>query len=180
MTRTGALLVLLGICACTSSTAPTVATVTVAPPAALPSAQPESPPEPALVDPPSDTTPAPEVFAQGKVTLVHFFASWCDPCKKSMPMLDDFYKSHAGRVAVVAIGEDDDEADMRAFVSQKAIVFPVLWDHAKSRAMRWHPTTMPTTFVVDKHGALRYTHAGYRDEDGDTLQSEIKGLLAER
>lgn len=122
---------------------------------------------------------APEVIAAGKVTVVHFFASWCAPCKKSIPELDALYAKHSGRVAAVGIGEDDDESDMRAFVASEHASFTVLFDSAKAKAGRWKPATMPTTYVVDKHGMLRYTHAGYHDGDAATLETEVQSLLAE-
>ncbi len=138
------------------------------------------PPSPPTHDVAAGASAAPEILAPGKVTLVHFFASWCTPCVKSMPDLEVIYKRHGGRVAIVAFGEDDDEGDMRRFVAQVGVVFTVLWDGAKARAMRWRPSTMPATYVVDKRGSTRFTHAGYRDGDGDTLEAEVESLLAER
>jgi len=122
---------------------------------------------------------APEVLAPGKVTVVHFFASWCAPCKKAIPELDALYAKHTGRVAAVGIGEDDDESDMRAFVAQTHASFTMLFDSAKSKASRWKPQSMPTTYIVDKHGMLRYTHAGYHEGEASTLESEVQALLAE-
>jgi thiol-disulfide isomerase/thioredoxin len=122
---------------------------------------------------------APEVLAPGKVTVVHFFASWCAPCAKAIPELDALYAKHTGRVATVGIGEDDDESDMRAFVANTHASFTMLFDSAKSKASRWKPTTMPTTYIVDKHGMLRYTHAGYHDGEASTLETEVQALLAE-
>jgi thiol-disulfide isomerase/thioredoxin len=155
-----------------------VATVTVPAPSVLPTvtAEPAPPPMPTY----GEVGPAaPEVLAPSKVTLVHFFASWCMPCTKSLPQLDAVYRRHAGRVAVIAVGEDDDEADMRSFVSQIGVVYTVLWDSAKAKASRWRVNTMPVTYVVDKHGALRFTHAGYREGDAETLEKEAATLLAE-
>ncbi len=167
------------IVACGGSRDVPVASVTVAP---LP-----PPPVTATVEvatpPPSvptaNASAAPEVLAPGKVTLVHFFASWCEPCKKSLPELDAIYKRHSGRLAVVAIGEDDDEGDMRAFVTRVAVVYTVLWDGAKAKASRWRPMSMPSTYVVDKRGSTRFTHAGYHDGEDATLESEVQSLLAE-
>jgi len=128
--------------------------------------------------PPKGDT-APEVLAPGKVTVVHFFASWCAPCTKSIPELDALYAKHSGRIAAIGIGEDDDESDMRAFVANLHASFTMLFDSARAKAGRWKPATMPTTYVVDKHGQLRYTHAGYHDGEDSTLETEVRTLLAE-
>jgi cytochrome c biogenesis protein CcmG/thiol:disulfide interchange protein DsbE len=127
----------------------------------------------------SATTPAPDVLAAGKVTVVHFFASWCTPCAKSMPELDALYKRHSGAAAVFAIGEDDDEPSMRAFVARLGVTYTVRWDGTKAQAGRWHVNAMPSTYVVDKHGAVRFTHAGYTTGDGATLETEVAALIAE-
>ena len=131
----------------------------------------------ATATPKGDT--APEVLAPGKVTIVTFFASWCFPCKKSIPEIDALYAKHSGRVAAIGIGEDDDESDMRAYVAVLHPSFTMLFDSAKAKAGRWKPTTMPTTYIVDKHGMLRFTHAGYHDGEDATFETEVQSLVAE-
>jgi thiol-disulfide isomerase/thioredoxin len=160
--------------ACGGTKAPATVTVEPLPPHVTTDAPP-------LVQPtiPPNADAAPEVLAPGKVTLVHFFASWCMPCAKAMPDLDAIYTAHHGHVAVIGVGEDDDEPEMRAFVAQLRTTYTVLWDSAKSKASRWRLTVMPTTFVIDKHGALRFTHAGYADGARDTIETEVQSLLAE-
>jgi thiol-disulfide isomerase/thioredoxin len=122
---------------------------------------------------------APEVLAPGKVTVVHFFASWCAPCTKSIPDLQTLYAKHGGHVAAIGVGEDDDESDMRSFIATTRASFTILFDSAKAKAGLWKPATMPTTYVIDRHGWLRYTHAGYHDGEGATLETEVASLLAE-
>lgn len=169
--------VVLVACGGAQTPTPTV-TVVVAPLPVVTQAAVAPPPPSTTNDVGYGATAAPEVFAPGKVTIVHFFASWCMPCTKAMPELDALYQRHHGHVAMIGIGEDDDESSMRAFVAHVGVVFTVLWDSAKGRASRWRPSTMPTTYVIDARGALRFTHAGYHDGDADTLESEVKGLLA--
>jgi thiol-disulfide isomerase/thioredoxin len=163
--------------ACGGSKAPATVTVQPLPPTSAQVAT-DAPPLAQPISAPSGDA-APEVLAPGKVTLVHFFASWCMPCAKSMPDLDAVYTAHHGHVAVIGVGEDDDEPDMRAFVAQLHTTYTVLWDSAKSKATRWRVTAMPTTYVIDKHGALRFTHLGYADGARDTIETEVRSLLAE-
>lgn len=159
--------------------APAPATVTVQPVAASAHVESDAPAPLAQPTTAPNADTAPEVLAPGKVTVVHFFASWCAPCAKAMPELDGIYTAHRGRVAVIGVGEDDEEPDMRAFVAQLPTTYTVLWDSAKSKASRWRVNAMPTTFIIDKRGALRFTHLGYADGARDTSETEVRSLLAE-
>ena len=120
---------------------------------------------------------APEILAPGEVTVVHFFASWCAPCAVSLPMLQQM-KDAIGRVAVIGIGEDDEEPDTRAFVAKTSAKFPMEWDAGHAHAAVWRPATMPTTYVVDKHGVLRATYAGWTNDDVTAIVHEIDALVA--
>ncbi len=122
---------------------------------------------------------APEVLMPGRVTIVHFFASWCLPCTKAMPALDALATKLSSRVAVIGIGEDEEEPDMRAFVRQIGVRFSTQWDDGKKKATLWHTNMMPTTFIVDRHGALRFTHAGFHDDDGAVIEKEARTLADE-
>lgn len=122
---------------------------------------------------------APEVLVPGRVTIVHFFASWCLPCAKEMPALDALAAKLSARVAIIAFGEDDDVSDMHAFAQKLGVHFNVIWDGDKTKATLWHPSSMPTTFIVDRHGALRFTHAGFHDDDGAEIEKEARLLLDE-
>lgn len=179
MTTRAWMLACVTACACGGAKAPATVTVEALPARAAPS---EVETQTVLAQPaPSSANAdrAPEVLAPGQVTIVHFFASWCAPCAKSLPELDKLHAARPARLAVVAIGEDDDESDMRAFVSHAGVSYTVLWDAAKAKAQRWRVATMPTTYVVDKHGATRFTHAGYHDGEGATLDAETRALIAE-
>jgi thiol-disulfide isomerase/thioredoxin len=151
------------LAACGSPT-PAATTVTVQP---LPS--------PPVVVATAEVTRAPA----GKVGIVHFFASWCAPCALEMPALQAISDRHAGEVEVTAIGEDDDEPEMRSFVARMKVTYKVVWDNSKSKASKWKVQAMPSTFVIDKTGATRFTHAGYRDDDKAALETEVTALLGE-
>jgi len=101
------------------------------------------------------------------------------PCARSFPKLEVLYQRYKSRgLAVVAISEDDDPRDFAAFLSPLAITFPAGVDHTKLTAAHWHVTTMPSTFVVDRSGVVRFVHAGYADGDEAELEREIQKLLA--
>lgn len=158
-----AALALVVLVACGSS-APAPATVTVQP----------------LPTPPVVVATAEVAHAHaGKVGIVHFFASWCAPCAQEMPALQAISDRHAGEVEVTAIGEDDDEPEMRSFVAQMKVTYKIVWDNSKTKASKWKVQAMPTTFVIDKSGETRFTHQGYRPDDKATLETEVTALLGE-
>jgi len=160
--------------ACGGGAAPAPQAVTLpAPPVASEAPIPERAPE----EPKGEA--APEVLARDRVTVVHFFASWCYPCKKSVPELAAIASRHPG-VTVMGFAEDDDEGGARAFIASLAATFPFEWDARREHAGKWKPATMPTTYVIDRRGAVRFTHAGYRDGDAVQLEAEVRALEHER
>ncbi|MGH7329010.1 MAG: TlpA family protein disulfide reductase, partial [Polyangiaceae bacterium] len=114
----------------------------------------------------------------GKVVVVDFWATWCGPCKKSFPKLQELnVKYKASGLEIVGISEDDDKGGIADFGSTLGAKFFIGWDQDKSIAGKWHVEAMPTSFVIDKKGIVRFVHAGYHDGDEAEIEKEIKGLL---
>lgn len=112
----------------------------------------------------------------GKVVVVDFWATWCQPCRQSFPTYQKLVQSMNGELVVLAISQDDDTKGIAAFVSETGAKFPVLWDDNKAVAESYDPPTMPTAFVVDKNGIIRFVHAGYRVGDEATLEEDVRSL----
>lgn len=113
----------------------------------------------------------------GKVVIVDFWATWCQPCKQSFPAYQKLVQQLNGELVVVAISQDDDDTGISAFVSETGAKFPVLWDDGKAVAKSYDPPTMPTAYVVDKSGIVRFVHVGYHAGDEVTLEEEVRSLL---
>lgn len=113
----------------------------------------------------------------GKVVLVDFWATWCEPCKQSFPAYQKLVEQLNGELVVLAVSQDDDANGIAAFRSETGAKFPVVWDEAKSVAKSYDPPSMPTAFVVDKSGIVRFVHVGYRAGDEATLEEEVRSLL---
>ena len=115
---------------------------------------------------------------KGKVAIVDFWATWCEPCKKSFPKLEALsvkYKDNG--LEVVGISEDDDKDPIPSFASDLGAQFPLIWDENKSIASKWQPKSMPSTFVVDRNGIVRFVHLGYHDGEEADIEREVKSLL---
>lgn len=114
----------------------------------------------------------------GKVTIVDFWATWCEPCKKSFPKLQELnVKYKASGLQIVGVSEDDDTDGIATFAKSLGAKFPLVWDQEKSIAAKWQPKSMPTTFILDRNGVVRFVHLGYHDGEEATIEQEIKGLL---
>jgi cytochrome c biogenesis protein CcmG/thiol:disulfide interchange protein DsbE len=114
----------------------------------------------------------------GKVLIVDFWATWCEPCKKSFPKLEDLYvKYKASGMEIVAVSEDDENEGIPSFGSSFGARFPLVWDNGKAIASKWQPKSMPSTFVVDRKGIVRFVHLGYHDGEEAEIEKEVKSLL---
>ena len=114
-------------------------------------------------------------LAPGKVNLVTFWASWCAPCAQSLPYYQRLADANP-ELAVALISEDDDDLPARAYVRALGVRAPAALDEDHSIADAWQPPSMPTTYLVDKRGAVRFVHPGW---DGETLDDEVRRLLRE-
>jgi cytochrome c biogenesis protein CcmG/thiol:disulfide interchange protein DsbE len=144
----------------------------------------------------SARTPAPDFTAKvwlnsqplrlsrlrGKVVLVDFWGTFCEPCKQSFPKLQDLHTKYGSSgLRIVGISEDDADSkgEIPGFASALGAKFTLGWDEDKSIARSYKPPTMPSSFLIDKKGVVRYVHAGYHDGDELHVDKEIKELLAE-
>ncbi len=120
--------------------------------------------------------------ARGMVVIVDFWATWCDPCKKSFPVYQDVVDKYAGKVAVIAVSVDDaddkTEDDLKAFGKEYGDVsFPLVWDKTKATSNQYSPATMPTSYVIDKEGILRHIHVGFKGGAAEEIDTQIEALL---
>jgi peroxiredoxin len=116
--------------------------------------------------------------SSGKVLIVDFWATWCEPCKKSFPKLQDLYtKFKASGMDLIAVSEDDENNGITDFGNNFGAKFPLVWDDGKAIAGKWQPKSMPSTFIVDKKGVVRFVHLGYHDGEEAEIEKEVKSLL---
>jgi cytochrome c biogenesis protein CcmG/thiol:disulfide interchange protein DsbE len=114
----------------------------------------------------------------GKVVVVDFWATWCDPCKESFPHLQDLNtKYKTSGLVIVGMSEDDDKGGIPAFGSSFGVDFPLVWDTNKAVGAKWEPGAMPATFIIDRKGLVRFLHRGYHGGDEVEIEKEIKSLL---
>jgi peroxiredoxin len=115
----------------------------------------------------------------GKVVVLDFWATWCEPCKKSFPHLQDLNtKYKASGLVIVGVSEDDDKGGIAGFGASFGADFPLVWDaNNKAVGAKWEPGSMPATFIIDRKGLVRFLHRGYHDGEENDIEKEIKSLL---
>ena len=115
----------------------------------------------------------------GKIAVVDFWATWCGPCKQSFPKLEELAKQNSGKVQVVGISVDDKSDGVADFAKANGATFPIGWDDGHTIAGRWKVDTMPTTYILDATGKVRFIHAGYKDGEADVIAKELATLSSE-
>jgi thiol-disulfide isomerase/thioredoxin len=119
---------------------------------------------------------------QGKVRVVDFWASWCDPCRDQLPFLDRLARTYgADGLYVYAVSFDEDRAALEAFLAEAPVSFAVLWDKGGAAlSERLAVTRLPTTLLVDRAGVVREVRLGFAPEEERRVEEAVRRLLAER
>jgi cytochrome c biogenesis protein CcmG, thiol:disulfide interchange protein DsbE len=129
----------------------------------------------------ADGTPVPLAAYEGKVLLIDFWASWCIPCKTSFPALDAIFREYQARgLEVLAVNLDEERRQAGAFLAAHPHQMPVLFDPKGAAPLAFGVKGMPTSFLIDKTGAIRFTHTGYSGNVDVRYRQEIAQLLSEK
>jgi thiol-disulfide isomerase/thioredoxin len=115
---------------------------------------------------------------RGKVVLVNFWATWCEPCRDEMPSMRELRKSLAGKpFEVLAVNLAEPETRIERFLEKVPLDFPVLLDRDTKTARAWQARILPASFVISPDGRIRYHHAGEIDWSKEEVRRLIAGLL---
>jgi cytochrome c biogenesis protein CcmG/thiol:disulfide interchange protein DsbE len=117
----------------------------------------------------------------GKVRVVDVWATWCDPCRDQLPALDRLARAYGDRgVVVYAVSFDAERDAIDLFLSEHPLELPVLWDPGGETLTKpLLVTRLPTTYVLDRRGIVRFVHRGYGAGSDERLESEVRQLLGE-
>lgn len=116
---------------------------------------------------------------RGKVVYVDFWASWCPPCRLSLPELEQIRNEIGGDFEVFAINIDEDPELARHFLEQHPVSYPIASDSKSVFPPLFDLKGMPTSYLVDREGVVRYVHEGYRRGDGEKIREVVQQLLSE-
>jgi thiol-disulfide isomerase/thioredoxin len=118
---------------------------------------------------------------RGQVVYVDFWASWCGPCRRSFPWMNEMNRKYAAKgLAIVAINVDKKRADAERFLAQVPAEFTVVFDAPGAVPAAYAVKGMPSSYLIDANGRVAVVEQGFRDESRAVLEEKIRALLAAR
>ena len=116
---------------------------------------------------------------KGKVVMVNFWASWCQPCREEMPYVEKAYETYKGQgLVVLGVNLKEKNVPIQGFADQFGLTFPILMDREGTVAVdQYKVKPIPTTFFIDKQGVLRQTTEAPMTYA--YIESTLEPLLAE-
>lgn len=117
---------------------------------------------------------------KGSIVLVNFWATWCEPCKEELPKLEALYQKYKDQgVVILGVNLDikRDQRRARALVERIGLSFPIVLDPKQTVPPRYQPAKMPSSYLIDAQGNIRFKHEGYQAGDEAKLDAAIVRLL---
>jgi thiol-disulfide isomerase/thioredoxin len=112
---------------------------------------------------------------RGKVLLLDVWASWCGPCKQELPMLDDMARRlRRDGIEVLAVSVDQERENLIRFLrARPRWALTVAHDPKGEIADRLAPEKMPTSYIIDRAGIVRYVNSGFVPADAAVIERRL-------
>jgi peroxiredoxin len=118
---------------------------------------------------------------KGKVVVLNFWATWCEPCIEELPSLEKLYQNLGENVEFVSVSIDRGQPQIDAFFQnnpQAKVTFPILKDFNQNVSAKYDTFKVPETFIIDQEGKIRNKVIGIRDWQ-DNITVDYIQLLAQ-
>lgn len=112
---------------------------------------------------------------RGKVVLVNFWASWCEPCLEELPSLLQLHRDMPN-LAILAVSIDEDPEAYSTFLVQRRVDLITVRDPTESAAKLFHTDMWPETYAIDRNGVIRRKFVGPQDWSSPEIRSFLKSL----
>jgi len=117
---------------------------------------------------------------RGKIVLVDFWATWCGPCLKELPHIQQLHEEYRERgLMVLAISTDSQTEKVLPFVEKEGYTFPVLYADSQVQTA-YGVRGIPAVYLIDRQGFLRFQKVGFGPGGEKILIAEVEKLLQER
>lgn len=121
---------------------------------------------------------------RGKVVLVNFWATWCEPCRDEMPSMQALHlrlgPGAGGDVIVLAVNHAENLPRIEQFLQKLPLSFPILIDGFSEVWRAWKPGMLPASYLIGRDGRIRYRVLGEFDWSGADADAAVRRLLAEK
>ena len=115
---------------------------------------------------------------KGQVVMINFWASWCAPCREEMPLIEELHQKYKRYgFTVLGVNVDVNSKAAQPLLKEFNISFPVGYDKKSKVSSLYDVSAMPSTFMVDRQGKLRYLHLGYQAGHEKNYEAHIKQLI---
>ena len=115
---------------------------------------------------------------RGKVVYLDFWASWCAPCIKSMPLLNRMYNElKAEGFEVVAVNLDEKRENAAQFLDKYPVDYAIVRALSRDIELRYKIAGLPTAYLIDRDGKLRFAHQGFKPQDITQIRQQAVSLL---
>ncbi len=115
---------------------------------------------------------------KGQIVYLDFWASWCQPCRKSFTWMNKMQSMYGNEgFKVIAINLDESRAKANKFLQQIPANFDVAFDPQGSTAESYNVKAMPSSYIIDKQGNVVYANLGFRGSDKEKLEEKIRGMI---
>jgi len=115
---------------------------------------------------------------RGHVVIVDFWASWCKPCRQSIPWLNSMRERYgASGLTIIGVNVDAERADADRFLRDVPIEFEIVFDPKGDLAKEFKVQGMPSSYVFDRTGKMVDTHLGFRDAKKNEHEVALRNLL---
>jgi thiol-disulfide isomerase/thioredoxin len=114
----------------------------------------------------------------GRIVLLNFWATWCEPCEREMPAMERLYQALPREdFELVAVAIDDKEEDVRAFQERYQLSFPILLDLDQAVYAEYQTMGVPESLLIDRDGRIVERYVGPREWDAIEYKSRIQELI---
>ena len=115
---------------------------------------------------------------RGQVVYVDFWASWCAPCRKSFPWLNEMQAKYGEQgLTIIGINVDKDQKLAENFLKKNPAKFKMVYDPDGKLASQYKLIGMPSAYLIDKEGNIQHSHVGFRVSKQQSYEDSIQHLL---
>ncbi len=115
---------------------------------------------------------------QGKVVVLDFWASWCVPCRRSFPWMNEMQQKYGDDgLVIIAVNLDNESSDARKFLQQYPAEFWISYDHDRQLVRKYAVEAMPSSFLIGRDGSIIERHLGFKSGKTDEYEAAIVAAL---